>query len=76
MAKRAGMLIAALLGILLFVACIDLRARVHRVGSHNTGTTYGVYVQGNYAYIANNDGLVVIDPEGNKVELWQPPAGQ
>ena len=33
----------------------------HRVGRVDTGVAYDVYVQGDYAYVANNEGVVVID---------------
>ena len=50
-----------LLGISLLAACNSSPSPLRKVGSLNTGTAYRVFVQGETAYVATNDGVVVID---------------
>jgi hypothetical protein len=59
--SRCLNLIVILLAILPLVACVSAQSPLHKVGSLNTGTAYRVFVQGDYAYVATNDGAVVID---------------
>jgi hypothetical protein len=34
---------------------------IHRVGRLRVGTAYDVHVEGGYAYVTNNDGVVIVD---------------
>jgi hypothetical protein len=46
---------------LILTACDSLQTPINRVGSLNIGTAYRVFVQDNYAFVADNDGVVIID---------------
>lgn len=62
LAKRVSLLFASLLSIALFLsACGASHTSVRRVGALNVGTAYRVFVQGDFAYVATNDGVAVVD---------------
>ena len=47
--------------LLLAGACALAQGPIRKVGSLDTGTAYRVFVQGDYAYVAHNEGVSVID---------------
>jgi hypothetical protein len=49
------------LGISLLAACGSSQSPIQKIGSLDIGTAYRVQVQGEYAYVATNDGAAVID---------------
>ena len=56
------MLILWLSAALMLGACAPLSSTpIHRVGRLSTGAAYDVQVQGDYAFVGNNDGVVIID---------------
>ena len=61
MRKNRWSNLIVMLGIFLLAACDSSQSPLRKVGSLNTGTAYWVHVQGDYAYVATNDGVAVID---------------
>jgi hypothetical protein len=56
------LLLLGLSAVLILGACSPLsQTPIRRVGRLGTGAAYDVQVQGNYAFVGNNDGVVIID---------------
>ena len=56
------MLVLGLSAVLMLGACASLSSTpIRRVGRLDTGTAYDVRVQGDYAFVSNNEGLVIVD---------------
>ena len=56
------MLVLGLSAVLVLGACAPLsQTPIRRVGRLDTGTAYDVQVQGDYAFVGNNDGVVIVD---------------
>ncbi len=59
--KRFSMSFCLLSLVLLLTACEASQTSVRKVGSLDTGAAYSVFVQDDFAFVATNDGVVIID---------------
>jgi hypothetical protein len=59
--KYFSLFILLILVVMVFGACTFSPTSVRKIGALNTGTAYQVAVRGDIAYVATNDGVVVVD---------------